>query len=56
VKLVMPNLPVLNKESPKLGEALKVAQAFINRNTVSGTGNRVAPPPLRIVNPTVRPG
>jgi hypothetical protein len=56
MSLVTPNLPVINKKDPQLGEALKAVEKFVNLNVVPVEGNKVAPPPTSIADPTKRPG
>lgn len=56
MKLVVPNLPVLNKENPQLGEALKAVESSVNRIAPPTVGNKVAPPPTTVADPTRRPG
>jgi len=56
MSLNIPNLPVLTKENAKLGEALKAVEKFVNLNVVPVEGNRVAPPPTSIADPSTRPG
>ena len=56
MNLTVPNLPVINKENPKLGEALKAVEASVNLNVTPKTGNKVICIPTSIVDPTQRPG
>lgn len=44
--LIVPNLDRLTKESPKMGEALKRIQTYVNLNTTVAPGNRLSPPPI----------
>jgi len=59
IRLTIPNLPIVVKCDPKLGEALKAVEAYINTTTVPDgqilrpSGNQVAAPPSDLVNPTV---
>ena len=48
--LNLPNLDRLQKDSPKLGEALKKIQDYANTNISPAAGNRVAPPPTNPQN------
>jgi hypothetical protein len=52
--VILPNLDRIAKADPKLGEALKKAQDYLNSNVALVPGNRVQPPAF--VNPTRRPG
>lgn len=42
--LTIPNLDRIQKENPKLGEALQKEQTFINNNVAVVPGNRQAAP------------
>jgi hypothetical protein len=55
VAFTVPNLDKIQKDDPKLGEALQKIQKTINQNTNQAPGNRQAPP-IGIVNPTQIPG
>jgi hypothetical protein len=44
MSLILPNLPKLQQQDPKLGEALKAVQDFVGRNVATVQGNRKAPP------------
>jgi len=52
--VILPNLDRIAKADPKLGEALKKAQDYLNSNVSLAPGNRVLPPVF--VTPTQRPG
>ena len=54
--LNIPNLPLINKRDPHLSEALDAVQKFVNANVAPPGGNKVAPPPASIADPTRRPG
>lgn len=47
--LRLPNLPIITKAAPKLGEALNKAQQYINSNTTQAAGNKKSAPSF--VNP-----
>jgi len=42
--LKIPNVDGITKIDPKLGEALKKTQDYINKNVTPAAGNKVAPP------------
>lgn len=51
-KLAVPNLDRIQIETPKLGEAVQAIQKYVNLATTAPTGNRLAPPPKGLVNPS----
>ena len=48
--VTLPNLDRIQKLDPKLGEALKQVQTYVNENVTPVTGNRTPKPPI---DPTV---
>lgn len=44
--LTIPNLDKIQKADPKLGEALKRVQNYVDLNVTPAGGNRKAPPPF----------
>ena len=44
--LVVPNLDRIQKEYPKLGEALLKLQTYTNQNVTPAAGNRLPTPPF----------
>lgn len=45
--VTLPNLDRIQKADPKLGEALKRVQTYVNLNTTQAPGNRVPEPPIK---------
>jgi len=56
MNLTIPNLPVITKTDPKVGEALKAVEASVNLNVTPKAGNKVTCIPTSVVDPTQRPG
>jgi hypothetical protein len=53
--ITIPNLDRIQKDWPKLGEAISKLRDYINTNVTPVPGNRKPPPPSTI-NPTRPPG
>ncbi len=47
--VTIPNLDKIQKQDPKMGEALKKVQTYLNENVTPAPGNRTPVPPF---NPT----
>lgn len=50
--LTLPNLDEIAKKDPKLGEALQQVKTYVNQNVTPVAGNKLAPPPKGLVNPS----
>ena len=54
--ITIPNLDRIQKEDPKLGEALSKVRDYVNTNVTPAAGNKKAAPPATVPNPALPPG